>query len=315
MTKRRKISRPLNLRPDEADDRDFPLLKIRPRFKARYAAGALSWKDEMTPIKDQGRKGSCVGFAVAAMKEWQERAEHLKELAAGKEDHRKGKVYDFSEQWIYHKCKEIDGWPGQEGTSVRDAMKVLHHVGCPPELGWPYDDLVTGEPENWAPMVAQWNTIDSYHRVSGSDGLIMGLQEGPVVIGVAVFNEFFYADYEGLIDMPTDPDDILGGHAICVVGYDQVEKTFEFKNSWNKTWGNEGYGKLHFAYVDQFMWDAWVAVDTAVEEIEEGEIPEIEEFKVETPVVKAPARRRAPVVKRDRPTVVRIGRRLLQIRK
>ena len=63
------------------------------------------------------------------------------------------------------------------------------------------------------------------------------------------------------------------------------------------------------------MWDAWVAVDTAVEEIEEGDIPEIEEFKAETPVIKAPVRRRAPVIKRDRPTVVRIGRRLLQIRK
>lgn len=285
MTKRRKITRPLNLQRDEVDDRDFPLLKLQERISApMFGADALSWKDEMSSIKDQGKKGSCVGFATAAMKEWQERAEHLKEVQAGKIDYRKGKAYNYSEQWIYHQCKKIDAYPGQEGTSIRDSMKVLRHIGCPPEAGWPYDDELTGEPEGWAHMVAQWAKIGSYYRITSSEDLVQALHYGPVVIGIPVFRGFFFAGYDGWIEMPPSPDDrIYGGHAVCVVGYNILEESFEFKNSWNKTWGNKGYGKLHFDYIDKYMWDGWVAVDLAVEKIESGALPEIEEVKSETP--------------------------------
>jgi len=306
--------RPLNLKPDPADKRDFPLVKLqatRPLDPAGLSV--LSWKDQMTPIKDQGRKGSCVGFATAAMKEWQEQAEHLKEVAEGKVDHRQGKVYDYSEQWIYHQAKKIDAWPGEEGTSIRDAMKVLNHLGCPPEAGWPYDDVLTGEPESWAHMVAQWARIGSYYRVVGSDQLVQALNYGPVVVGVGVFKEFFSPGPEGLIAMPANPNELYGGHAICIVGYDFTKRLFEFKNSWSKAWGNAGYGKLHFNYIDQYMWDAWVAVDMSVEKIEKGDIPEIEEFKAETP--KVTTKRVAPTVKPKGPFSMRVGRRLIPIRK
>jgi C1A family cysteine protease len=55
---------------------------------------------KMTSVKDQGMLGSCVSFAVGAMKEWQEGEEHRQEVAEGKKDHREGKEYDYSESWI-----------------------------------------------------------------------------------------------------------------------------------------------------------------------------------------------------------------------
>ena len=273
--------RRFELRPDVSDERDYSLDKLQlvATPSLPLETSILSWKKAMTPVKHQGRKGSCVGFAVAAMKEWQEREEHKKEVSTGKKDIRKGKVYNLSEQWIYHQAKKIDAWPGQEGTSIREAMKVLCHIGCPPEAGWPYSDVKVGEPESWAHMIALWSKIGSYYRVRGSDGLMTGLSYGPVVIGVPVYREFFTPRPNGTIAMPAKPRKLYGGHAICIVGFDATTKKFEFKNSWGTSWGNKGYGQLHFKYIDSFMWDAWVAVDTRVKKIKEGDIPEIEQFK------------------------------------
>ncbi len=40
-------------------------------------------------------------------------------------------------------------------------------------------------------------------------------------------------------------------HAVLLVGYDLDTKIFTFKNSWGTEWGNKGYGKISFSYMDQ----------------------------------------------------------------
>jgi len=148
-----------NYRKDVEDIRDYS-------FKNSLSKPSLSeilkeipvrvdHSNKMSPVKNQGRLGSCVGFAVSALKEWQEQVEHEKEVKEGKKNHRDEKYYDLSEAWIYWMCKKIDPWPGQEGTSIRCAMKVLKNIGVPTEKAWPYDDKVYGEPKSWAHLVAR----------------------------------------------------------------------------------------------------------------------------------------------------------------
>ena len=43
---------------------------------------------------------------------------------------------------------------------------------------------------------------------------------------------------------------LLGGHAILLVGYDRVRGVVYFRNSWGTGWGDQGYGTLPFAYVE-----------------------------------------------------------------
>lgn len=43
-----------------------------------------------------------------------------------------------------------------------------------------------------------------------------------------------------------------GGHAVLLVGYDDVQKVFMFKNSWGEEWGQGGYGFVTFDHVDGY---------------------------------------------------------------
>ena len=264
ISKRKKLMAqfPLTYRKDPTDERDFKFNTVLMEAPNLQVVAKVDHSSNMSPVKDQGQLGSCVGFAVTALKEWQEKVEHEAELAAGKKG--KTKVYDLSESWLYWNCKKIDAWPGEEGTSIRYAMKVLQQIGVPTEKAWPYDDIDIGEPKRWANLVARWNTIESYWRVDSLHELKVALMDAPVPIGVACFLEIFYTGRDGIVPYPANPNDIYGGHAILAVGYDDAKQLIKFKNSWGATWGESGYGYLPYSYINDFMWDAWAAKDHSV---------------------------------------------------
>lgn len=73
----------------------------------------------------------------------------------------------------------------------------------------------------------------------------------PLVIGVRLPYEF-----ENLTE-PTykyDPQAEIdsSAHALCLIGYDDVDSTFECLNSWGKNWGGDG-GFVRFRYRDFFQ--------------------------------------------------------------
>ena len=209
---------------------------------------------------------SCVAFAVSAMKEWQEAKEHKQEIKEGKTDHRKNKVYDYSEAWIYWNCKKIDQWPDSEGTSIKAGFKVLNKIGVPCEDGWVYDDEVKGEPKKWAHLVARWALAGSYYRLNTIEEMEMALyKQGPIVIGFACFEEIMNSKFkDGIIPYPANPNISYGGHAVCVTGFDSERQLFKIKNSWSKYWNLDGYGYLPYKYIKSFLWDAWTCDDIKV---------------------------------------------------
>lgn len=255
----------LNYKRDPNDKRDF---QLNSTFKNLLEAESslpdrVDYTTTMSPVKDQGMLGSCVGFAVAAMKEWQEKHEHEAELAKGKRG--RPKVYNYSESWLYWNAKKLDPWPGEEGTSIRYAMKVLQKIGVPTEKGWPYKDVGDiGEPESWADLVARWSLIDSYWRLDTLTELKLALINGPVPIGVPCFEEIFYVGSDGFVPYPNNPNQIFGGHAVCAIAYNNKTKLIKFKNSWGTKWGAKGYGYLPYEYIEDFLWDAWASKDLSV---------------------------------------------------
>jgi len=258
---KQRLEFPLTYRRDPDDERDF---KMSSDMRKLSISMAVDHTPEMSSIKDQGRLGSCVGFAVSALKEWQEQIEHEEEVDAGKRDRRKGKEYDLSESWVYWNSKKIDPWPGEEGTSIRYAMKVLNRLGVPTEKAWPYDDIKIGKPKRWAPLIAKWAWIGKYWRVDNLQELKIALQKTPVPIGIACFREIFYVGSNGIVAYPANENDMYGGHAVCAVGYDDEKRLVKFKNSWGKGWGDDGYGYLSYSYINDYLWDAWACKDINV---------------------------------------------------
>jgi C1A family cysteine protease len=248
---------------DEPDERDYQVNNIlhTPKLSTSY----VNYTDEMSPVKNQGSLGSCVGFAMAAMKEWQEQKEYLNEVKKGSKYRRKKDHYNLSEMWIYYKSKEIDPWPNQEGTSIRCAMKQMCKLGAPPEKAWKYNDRVKGKPEPWSHLVSKWRSSQSYFRVNNLNELLQALDNyGPVVIGVYCFKEIFSPSKKGIVKDPANPDMCYGGHAICAVHYNPEKQLVKFKNSWGSNWGNKGYGCFSYDYINRYMMDAWVLIDKNV---------------------------------------------------
>ena len=246
------------------DRRDF-LFRSSPRV---YLPNRIDYSDEMTPVEDQGAEGSCVGFACGAMKEWQEKKDW-------------DRYINLSSRYVYEEARKIDDYDDiEDGTDIRSAMKILLNKGICTEECWPYEARNPGSPCGDADVDAAKYKIMTYTAINGIQDMKSALvNNGPFVIGVVVFDSWFLqeVDNTGDIKMPTpqevqtlvDDPYAFGGHAICIIGYDDQTQRFKFKNSWSTDWGDGGFGTIPYDYLKDYGWDAWTTVDILTPDIPE----------------------------------------------
>ncbi len=234
---------------DPRDLRDIPMGLVLPPIPL---PDKTDYTVSMTPVRNQGNEGTCVAFAsVVGIKEYQDSREYKK-------------IIDLSPRYNYSLCKKNDGSPEEEGTYPRVAMKMLLSFGTPPERYWPYKPHQIDKPKHGADKAAMKYRIKAYARIKTNLEMKRSLViNGPFMAGVDVYESWFTekASKTGLIPMPIKSDQYQGGHAICIVGYDDKRKLFKFKNSWGDDWGDSGYGYLTYDYMKQYCVDAWSATD------------------------------------------------------
>lgn len=75
----------------------------------------------------------------------------------------------------------------------------------------------------------------------------------PVLIGMNIPQTFFNVGEDGVFDSENS-DDLAGGHALCVIGYDdnKMGGCFTIVNSWDNTWGDDGF--VYVKYDDFFRY-------------------------------------------------------------
>jgi C1A family cysteine protease len=87
-------------------------------------------------------------------------------------------------------------------------------------------------------------------------------QDFPIVFGIDVYSSFESKQVSktGVVPMPNvNTEQLLGGHAIMMISYDDTKKVFGCMNSWGTSWGNKGFFTLPYAYVlsNQLAFDFW----------------------------------------------------------
>jgi len=59
--------------------------------------------------------------------------------------------------------------------------------------------------------------------------------------------------------MPSGTDNLLGGHAVLAVGYDDAKQQFTIRNSWGPDVQDHGYFYMPYSYMtdDNLATDLW----------------------------------------------------------
>jgi C1A family cysteine protease len=92
--------------------------------------------------------------------------------------------------------------------------------------------------------------VTGYQRCANFTAVKNALALGnPVIIGFDVYDSFErgawqYANGSGLMPYPnTFSEQLLGGHAVCIVGYNDNLSGGRFicRNSWGTSWADRGY--------------------------------------------------------------------------
>jgi C1A family cysteine protease len=227
---------------DPIDPRDHiyqlaPLQAIPPRVDLRQYC---------SPIEDQGNIGSCTGNAIAGQIELIDR--------------KGGKQLDVSRLFIYYEERVLEGTVRYDaGAYIRDGIKVTYNKGAPLESLWPYaTNKFATKPPTAAYTDALKRKVTGYANFAAVKNAIAA--GNPVTIGFDVYASFedVWGDIphgqpgSGMMPMPNKAtEQLLGGHAVCIVGYDDTLNGGRFivRNSWGTSWGDAGYFYMPYGVI------------------------------------------------------------------
>ena len=203
-----------------------------------------------SPVVDQGELGSCTANAiVSGLREYLE-------LKAGE------KLIPLSRLFLYYEERVLENTVAEDsGAYIRDGMKVMNQIGVCPEFEVPYNIAqFTVAPTPKQVADARPFVISEYHRVTSLNLMKAALAGNqPVVIGINVYESFESAAVAktGIVPTPKAKEKLLGGHAVCAVGYDDKKSWAIVRNSWGASWGDKGYFYLPYTYFTKNVTDMW----------------------------------------------------------
>lgn len=204
------------------------LLRFGVEESAQFSAVApapkmIDWRNKggnwVTSIKYQSTCGSCVAFATCAVLE----SRALIGAATPGED------LDLSEAHLF----ACGGESCANGWNFEPALKqATKGVGLERDL-------------TYVPREAPCKTIPSsvevtaWSRITADNARKQAIADhGPVIAGMRVYSDF-YSYASGIYRHATGSFE--GLHAVAVIGYNDKERYWIVKNSWDDDWGDSGF--------------------------------------------------------------------------
>ncbi len=234
--------------------------------EAEQLPPAVDLRPFMPAIRSQASRGTCVAFTLTALNEYA----HA----------RRGTAVDLSEQHLYHETKLVDGSPRGCGTWQARAVLPLRSRGQCREPVWPYDPNPPCNNHGVRPADARRDGLQhtlttqpvATHSVAAYKAEMA--RQRPVTLSIPVYDSWYRSAatrQSGRITMRIGNETASGGHAVCLVGYQDAADQpgggyFVVRNSWGTTWAygspyGAGYGTIPYRYIEN---DAWEAYTTAV---------------------------------------------------
>jgi C1A family cysteine protease len=243
---------------------DLPDFRDRTYSAPPPPAGGLpplvDMRAQCPAVYDQGQLGSCTANAIGGDFEFNQ----IKEKAPH--------IWRPSRLFIYYNERVIENDVSQDaGAQIRDGIKSVNTQGACSEDLWTYsDDTASADPK-----FAQKPPPDCYaegltHLASTYASVpqvavqIKGcLASGyPMVFGFTVYESFESQAVasSGLLSMPGTNEQVVGGHAVLAVGYNDTATVQNpdgttstgmvlVRNSWGASWGQAGYFWMPYDYI------------------------------------------------------------------
>lgn len=211
------------------------------------------------PVGDQGHQGSCVAWSSVYG------ARTIAEAARTGED---PASLRFSPAFVYNQI----GLEGCEGSYIIRAMEYMTNNGAVAYDQFPYSDQdCSRQPDQQLLDEARQHRMRGFNRLTPGDrndaidlrAIKENLAQGaPVVIGMMVGGSYMQSMMGQDLWTPTEEDRSLmgfGGHAQCVVGYDDGKYggSFLIMNSWGPKWGKNGFAWVRYKDFRYFVREAY----------------------------------------------------------
>lgn len=190
---------------------------------------------------DQGRQGSCVGWAVAyATKTYQE----VVEQGWSRDQAR----YQYSPSFIYN---QINGG-SDNGAYMGTALDLVVSKGADSLKFFPYSDSnFTTQPDAASlTRAANFKALSWSTLAQSTSAIKLALASGsPVLVTFDVMSDFDNLSAQNPTYDTAAPATNRGNHAAVLTGYDDQRGAFRLLNSWGTGWGLSGTGWLAYSFV------------------------------------------------------------------
>jgi len=227
--------------PDLPDNRDYSY--AAPAEVLVRLPPSADLRGQCPPVYDQGQLGSCTANAIAAAVEF--------DLMRQKQK----RVFIPSRLFLYYNERAMEGTVASDsGAQIRDGIKSEGTQGDCPENLWPYDiaKFAVKPPQQCYGSAVKYKAINYQKLFQDLNQLKGCLASGyPFVLGFTVYASFESQQVAqtGHAPMPAPGEQVMGGHAVMAVGYDDSQQWFVVRNSWGQGWGMQGYFTLPYSYL------------------------------------------------------------------
>jgi C1A family cysteine protease len=250
----RKFARKFGWKPQPDDSRDYGFERLvrAKRYQLADLPMVANNRYWCSSVEDQGDLGSCTANAWVGLLEYNE--------------NRFGRGANFYQElsrlFVYYNERVLEGTIYEDsGAQLRTGAKVLATQGVCREKLWPYKiRTFTEKPSTECYADGLANVIRSYYALQTlTDMKTCIANQQCFVFGFLVYASFVSQEMAdtGILQMPKSNEEVLGGHAVLAVGYNDYEKRFLVKNSWGRNWGlkknNAGYFTMPYEYITN--WD------------------------------------------------------------